>query len=60
MDAVELMRKEPSEQSLDTLFVLMYPARKQASQELFSRAAPTGFTQLSLLQKMPPSHQPKM
>lgn len=34
-----------------------YPVRKQASQELFCRAAPTGF--MYLLQKMPPGHQPK-
>lgn len=31
--------------------------RKQASQELFCRAAPTGF--MYLLQKMPPGHQAK-
>lgn len=34
------------------------PVRNQAPQNLFSRAAPNGFRYLSLLQKMPPSHQP--
>lgn len=46
--------KEPRDQSLDTLFLMGYPVRKQGSQKLFRRAAPTGF--ICLLQKMPPGH----